>query len=558
MQFKSGKFWSGIGRSFILGAFLIATIPSSFATLTVTQATGPATGSVGPGFYFPAILTNCTDPPGPNPGTCNPIPSVTGTLGPGFTPIDNAAQSFNALAPSSDTNIINFNVVSNLTTFPGFPTSASGVATQAIIVVTMSGTTGTTVEPIPILAYNAAACPSGGNCIGNPPDAITLPNWPQSSGNQFYRAAIINPGQTIQVGINIRAACDAYFLATGIQGLGCNTDLIEPGAGIPVVPTTNPGAQIALTFGLYVNTGVGLGWLGSASPAAIETAPATIYMTSVGPPTAATTPPGSLICSLSTAATVGDSSIVVNGVQALGGGTPFSMSTTAIPGVTDGLSYIYVLAKKTTVATFVAPTAPFGSVASIPGSTGTPAGTYDIDVPVVAAPGQSVGGFQDSSGANLIPYQLGFAGQDFYGFLVDNPNVSNSTTPTGCLYPFAFETAKVLGFLDASKCFIATATFRDINSAPVILLREFRDRFLERFSLGKGFVRWYYHWSPPAARWLVENPEFRFPVFLALIPLQTLAWLILHPAMLTFLFMITLSILGYGISFRFRKKGLPG
>jgi hypothetical protein len=67
-------------------------------------------------------------------------------------------------------------------------------------------------------------------------------------------------------------------------------------------------------------------------------------------------------------------------------------------------------------------------------------------------------------------------------------------------------------------CFIATAAFGDIDAPEVELLRELRDKFLLRTSLGRQFVRSYYQWSPPVAAWLKERVVWSRTVRFALMP----------------------------------------
>jgi hypothetical protein len=119
------------------------------------------------------------------------------------------------------------------------------------------------------------------------------------------------------------------------------------------------------------------------------------------------------------------------------------------------------------------------------------------------------------------------------------------------------KTASVQGFLSQSKCFIATAAFRSFDAAPVSMLREFRDGVLMESALGRAFVRWYYDWSPRAAEWLVEHPEFRYPVLQALIPVEVVAWLMLHPVQLTmaFVFLLSLAVLGSLFWLAVRARG---
>ena len=45
-----------------------------------------------------------------------------------------------------------------------------------------------------------------------------------------------------------------------------------------------------------------------------------------------------------------------------------------------------------------------------------------------------------------------------------------------------------------------------------------------------------------AADWLIDHPVFRFPVLLALLPLQAMAWMILHPVVLGLLAVIAIGL----------------
>jgi hypothetical protein len=124
-------------------------------------------------------------------------------------------------------------------------------------------------------------------------------------------------------------------------------------------------------------------------------------------------------------------------------------------------------------------------------------------------------------------YNLSVLIRDYAGFV---------NTPQGCRIPNV-QATEVAGFLRDSKCFIATAAFQSKDAAPVAMLREFRDQVLLNSSLGEAFVDWYYRWSPPAAVWLIEHPQFRYPVLLALVPVEIIAWLFLRPLIFLFLAM---------------------
>lgn len=108
---------------------------------------------------------------------------------------------------------------------------------------------------------------------------------------------------------------------------------------------------------------------------------------------------------------------------------------------------------------------------------------------------------------------------------------SGALTSFGC-GATGIRTSAIEGYLRESKCFIATAAYGSGNAWGVMLLRRFRDRILLKTGLGVEFVDWYYSWSPGAAHWLILNPEFRWIVLAALVPLQFIAWLLLNPPVL--------------------------
>jgi hypothetical protein len=77
--------------------------------------------------------------------------------------------------------------------------------------------------------------------------------------------------------------------------------------------------------------------------------------------------------------------------------------------------------------------------------------------------------------------------------------------------------------LPNTGCFIATAAYGSENATAVLILREFRDRYLQTNAAGRAFVRWYYSFSPPAARFITEHPSLKPFVRSALVPAVAVA-----------------------------------
>jgi nitrous oxidase accessory protein NosD len=79
--------------------------------------------------------------------------------------------------------------------------------------------------------------------------------------------------------------------------------------------------------------------------------------------------------------------------------------------------------------------------------------------------------------------------------------------------------------LPNSGCFIATAAYGSPNNRAVLVLREFRDRYLLTNAPGRAFVRWYYANSPAAAWFIIDHPALRPIVRVALAPVVAFALL---------------------------------
>jgi Concanavalin A-like lectin/glucanases superfamily len=73
-------------------------------------------------------------------------------------------------------------------------------------------------------------------------------------------------------------------------------------------------------------------------------------------------------------------------------------------------------------------------------------------------------------------------------------------------------------------CFIATAAYGSLMEPHVIILRDFRDRFLLENRIGKAFVNFYYKHSPPIADLISKHANWRGLVRISLLPIVGMSW----------------------------------
>jgi hypothetical protein len=91
--------------------------------------------------------------------------------------------------------------------------------------------------------------------------------------------------------------------------------------------------------------------------------------------------------------------------------------------------------------------------------------------------------------------------------------------PSNELVEIPGETIPVPNLPDEGGCFIATAAYGSDTAAPVLILRDFRDRVLLHSAPGRAFVRAYYDWSPALSRRLDGAPQLKGAVRALLAPL---------------------------------------
>ena len=98
------------------------------------------------------------------------------------------------------------------------------------------------------------------------------------------------------------------------------------------------------------------------------------------------------------------------------------------------------------------------------------------------------------------------------------------------------------------ECFIATAAYGSKLAPGVVLLRSFRDQYLLTNTLGKAFVEYYYHNSPPIAAYISRHEPLKAGVRVLLLPAIGIAYTAFHPSLLV------LAIFLLGTLVLYRKK----
>jgi hypothetical protein len=94
-------------------------------------------------------------------------------------------------------------------------------------------------------------------------------------------------------------------------------------------------------------------------------------------------------------------------------------------------------------------------------------------------------------------------------------------------------------------CFIATAAYGSYMEPHVMILREFRDRFLLNNRMGKAFVEAYYQYSPPLADFIAKHANLKTVVRISLLPLVGVSWVALQmgfiPAIAVMFFFLAIA-----------------
>ncbi|MGE0615001.1 MAG: CFI-box-CTERM domain-containing protein [Bacteriovoracia bacterium] len=367
-------------------------------------------------------------------------------------------------------------------------TSASSLGPSSVIGVRVLAENNTDKLWVPIAAAGVSPSATPENCTS------TTCSGEVGAGLYYYSARYATSGTTVRIALYPRDICrlavgSSTTSSTYVHAKGCTA-----AGGEVDNPAGNSPAITTLTVDFVAGAPDAQGFVDMAGSPDSKNTVSLIFSST--PPTLQCNSPGEFYFP-------GDSSIQVNPLAVAGS-----------PGVSGGpgAGGIFIVAKE----------------GSTPDMT---AGGYvnnGIYAAVASNQGTTLPGFTNTTTSSDHPYFMNIAARDDAGII---GAFNTDTSAAGCAFT-QVRTSAVQGFMSQNACFIATAAFRELRSAPVDLLREFRDRILLRHRPGRAFVRWYYDHSPRLATWLVDHPKFRFPVMLMLVPFEVMAWLVLNPLVL--------------------------
>lgn len=106
---------------------------------------------------------------------------------------------------------------------------------------------------------------------------------------------------------------------------------------------------------------------------------------------------------------------------------------------------------------------------------------------------------------------------DYYYKIKAISNVGNSEYPDMILIP-SFTVNKIESNGSSKRCFIATAAYGTPFHPHIDVLRDFRDRVLMKFSVGRMFISAYYKYSPEIANVIKESFVLRVVCLMFIVP----------------------------------------
>ena len=115
-----------------------------------------------------------------------------------------------------------------------------------------------------------------------------------------------------------------------------------------------------------------------------------------------------------------------------------------------------------------------------------------------------------------------------------------------------------LSFETSDACFIATAAYGSVLDAHVVVLRNFRDRYLRGNALGQAFIDRYYQYSPVIAGVIERNDVLKQVVRVCLWPWVAFGYLMLEYAVwVKISLMLLAALVGGAAVYSFKSNAKP-
>ena len=140
----------------------------------------------------------------------------------------------------------------------------------------------------------------------------------------------------------------------------------------------------------------------------------------------------------------------------------------------------------------------------------------------------------------------GFTNYHDYCLIMGNINKAQNIfylTTGGTAAENCGQPSEVVGLLDDKSCFISTAAFGSDMAKEVETFRQFRNHFLIPYDFGREFVKTYYKYSPPAAKFIAQSEVLRFAARVMLYPFYFFSLLSLKFGFLYALLGLVMTIL---------------
>jgi hypothetical protein len=430
--------------------------------------------------------------------TQNGVPDISNLAGGflNFIPIDIAGTA------SSDSGVWNHLFEFNIGTNTPFSPAAGQYPT--LIVQAMGPLTGPSPRPAPIASVNGIAC-NNLNCQAyNQNGTVPVVNGIPVRAAPYYAAKLSS--QPIRIGVYLKDIC-ADYLTGGVTLAGCAADgsVNTPGA---------VGAARVTLFPLKFIIQYASDTVSAPTGQVIDSTPNSVNLNLQNTVSTATCPTQA---ALNQSAQPDDSRIGLD---------TGLFNYSSVPGAAPAQKFVVVAKEQPASGAVVNPV-----VDSTFASANDVVSQNNFGGVIQAS------GFTNSDVNATHNYLLSFLIQDQAGVWI---LPSGGGAQNVCTYG-PIQTVDVKSFLQKNGCFIASAAFGDSESAPVLLLRAFRDQVLLKFSWGRAFVQSYYEWSPELAQKLNAYPFFKLPVLLGLFYLQVFAVLSLYPVFLFALLVLSIS-----------------